>query len=219
MTGNSDLVGSYLFRDQPEKIIDRHLALGVSMGGHSVWQLMFAEPRVSAGVVIVGCPDFTYLISDRAKRSKLQTAMAEDGGVSFLGSKDFPPALVEACRKYDPKCAVFGLTPVPKPSGTQPPGLAGEVARQKIERCLSGKKLLLCSGGEDRLVPYRCAEPFVSWLKDAAGSWLKHCDLSVEDKIYPGVGHAFDAKMVEDSVRFVVDNTEHPAVGSPASKI
>jgi hypothetical protein len=57
--GYSDLVGSYLFRDQPERLIDRHLALGVSMGGHSVWQLMFAEPRVSAAVVVVGCPDFT----------------------------------------------------------------------------------------------------------------------------------------------------------------
>jgi len=57
--GCSDLVGSYLFRDQPERLIDRHLALGVSMGGHSVWQLMFAEPRVSAAVVVVGCPDFT----------------------------------------------------------------------------------------------------------------------------------------------------------------
>jgi dienelactone hydrolase len=53
-----DIVGSYLFRDRPGIAIDRHLALGVSMGGHSVWQLMFAEPRVSAGVVVVGCPDY-----------------------------------------------------------------------------------------------------------------------------------------------------------------
>lgn len=49
----------YLFHDADGKRrVDQHLALGVSLGGHSVWQLMFAEPRVTAGVVIVGCPDY-----------------------------------------------------------------------------------------------------------------------------------------------------------------
>jgi hypothetical protein len=158
------------------------------------------------------------LISDRAKRSKLSTA-EDDGMVSFLGSRDFPPSLVEACRKYDPKCTVFGLNAVPKPSSSPALGLAGDAARQRIEQSLSGKKFLLCSGGEDKLVPYRCSEPFVGWLKDATGSWLKHCDISVEDKIYPGVGHTFDVKMIADAVLFVVDNTESPDVGSPPSKI
>jgi hypothetical protein len=40
------------------KAIDRHLVLGYSLGGHSAWQIMFAEPRVQAGVVVVGCPDY-----------------------------------------------------------------------------------------------------------------------------------------------------------------
>ena len=49
----------YLFHDvDGKRRVDQHLALGVSLGGHSVWQLMFAEPRVTAGVVIVGCPDY-----------------------------------------------------------------------------------------------------------------------------------------------------------------
>ena len=54
-----DLVEGYLFPDAGGKRkIDQHLALGVSLGGHSVWQLMFAEPRVTAGVVVIGCPDY-----------------------------------------------------------------------------------------------------------------------------------------------------------------
>lgn len=56
--GCRDLVGSYLFRGEEGRTIDRHITFGFSMGGHSVWQLMFAEPRVRAGVVVVGCPDF-----------------------------------------------------------------------------------------------------------------------------------------------------------------
>lgn len=39
-------------------LIDQHLALGVSQGGHTVWQAMFAEPRLSAGIVVIGCPDY-----------------------------------------------------------------------------------------------------------------------------------------------------------------
>ncbi len=52
-----DAIGGYLFHDGDHKSIDQHLALGVSLGGHSVWQAMFAEPRLTAGVVIIGCPD------------------------------------------------------------------------------------------------------------------------------------------------------------------
>ena len=38
--------------------IDQHLVLGISLGGHSAWQLLFAEPRVTAGVIVIGCPDY-----------------------------------------------------------------------------------------------------------------------------------------------------------------
>ena len=43
---------------QPREVIDQHLVLGVSLGGHSTWQIMFADPRVTAGVVVIGCPDY-----------------------------------------------------------------------------------------------------------------------------------------------------------------
>jgi hypothetical protein len=32
--------------------------LGVSLGGHAAWQVFFNEPRVTAAVVIIGCPDY-----------------------------------------------------------------------------------------------------------------------------------------------------------------
>lgn len=68
--GLMDVVGGYV-RMQAEQLreeagkeanwdvtVDQHLVLGVSLGGHSTWQALFAEERVSAGVVVVGCPDF-----------------------------------------------------------------------------------------------------------------------------------------------------------------
>jgi pimeloyl-ACP methyl ester carboxylesterase len=213
-------VEAYLFPDG-QRTIDQHLALGVSLGGHSVWQLMFADPRVTAGVVIIGCPDYMSesasqptlkssesngiadLLTDRARLSKLSTFSAQDAGASFLGSEDFPPSLVEACKKFDPKAIFFGNSPVPD---ARPSGATNEAARGILRDRLRGKKFLLCSGGDDKLVPYqRCSEPFIQWFKQAAGSWFKEENVSVDDRVYPGIGHAFSADMITDSVKFVMD--------------
>lgn len=66
-----DVLEGYLWLDgdgddsdgQKEKTIDQHLVLGVSMGGHCVWQLMFEDPRITAGVVVIGCPDYMRMCS------------------------------------------------------------------------------------------------------------------------------------------------------------
>ncbi|KAK4138013.1 hypothetical protein BT67DRAFT_128232 [Trichocladium antarcticum] len=196
-----DLVEGYLFRDGPERKIDQHLALGVSLGGHSVWQLMFAEPRVTAGVVIVGCPDYMYLLSDRARLSGLPTYSAQDDGASFLGSRDFPPSLVKACEKSDPKAIFFGAGPIQDATAATP----SDGARDVVHERLRGKKFLLCSGADDKLVPYRCAEPFLKWFQHATESWLKEENVSIDNRVYPGIGHSFSAEMITDSVQFVVD--------------
>lgn len=229
-----DAVGWYLFHHDEEeggrRDIDQHLVLGVSLGGHSVWQTLFLDPRVVAGVAVIGCPDFececllflalsvrlyssveitptdagTDLMRDRARLSKLATHSAADGGASFAGSRDFPPALVEACKKLDPKAILFGTSAVPAPGTT-----TSEAERRRLRAVLDqkvrGKKFLVCSGGDDKLVPYRCSKPFLDWFKDAARTWYADGGVYIEDNVYAGVGHTFSAEMVKDAVRFVVD--------------
>lgn len=53
-----DHLGSYIFHGKDEPQIDQHLVLGVSLGGHSSWQVILADERVTAAVVIIGCPDY-----------------------------------------------------------------------------------------------------------------------------------------------------------------
>lgn len=53
-----DAVGGYLFVEEETRRIDGHLLLGISLGGHSVWQTMFLDGRVKAGVAVIGCPDY-----------------------------------------------------------------------------------------------------------------------------------------------------------------
>lgn len=140
---------------------------------------------------------------DRARLSKLATYSSEDEGASFAGSKDFPPALVGACKKLDPKGILFGTSAVPAPGATS------EAEQKRLRAILDGKvkgkKFLVCSGGEDKLVPYRCSQPFMDWFKDATRTWYADGNVYVEDNIYAGVGHAFSPEMVEDVIRFVLD--------------
>ena len=150
---------------------------------------------------------FADLVADRARLSKLSTYKEEDGGKSFLGSKDFPPSVVEKCERLDPKGILFSTGEVPSP-----PISASEQERLRplLDAHVRGKRFLLCSGGDDKLVPYRCTKPFVDFFKDAAETWYRDGGVSIEDNVYPGRGHVFSPDMVTDAVRFIVD-----AVGDP----
>ncbi|KAI1274558.1 hypothetical protein F5Y07DRAFT_401246 [Xylaria sp. FL0933] len=162
--------------------IDSHLVLGVSLGGHSAWQLLFTDPRVTAGVIVIGCPDYMNLMQDRARLSKLQT-FTVDEGASFFGSRDFPKALIRACEKYDPKAILFGTGEV----STQPSASEQDKLRAILDLKVRGKRFQVLSGGADKLVPYNAGQRFLDFFKNATGGWYKDGNVYVEDNIYPDI--------------------------------
>jgi hypothetical protein len=143
------------------------------------------------------------LLRDRARLSKLPTYSHHDDGASFTHSKDFPPALVEWVKKLDPKGILFGTDPVPAPGTTSQ--TEQKRLRAILDEKVRGKKILVTSGGDDKLVPYKCSKPFLDWFKDAIGTWYADGGVVLEDNVYPGVGHTFSADMVRDAVWFIVD--------------
>ncbi|KAK8089420.1 hypothetical protein PG997_004381 [Apiospora hydei] len=143
-------------------LIDQHLALGVSQGGHTVWQAMFAEPRLSAGVVVIGCPDYMAIMTDRI---------------------------------------LFGTREI----SASPSDVEKERLGSILDARLAKKKFQVLSGGVDKLVPYALAKPFLDFFKSAVETWGKQANISVEDIVYPGVGHKFDDAMMKDAVHFIVD--------------
>ncbi|KAI0206699.1 hypothetical protein F4808DRAFT_3618 [Astrocystis sublimbata] len=197
--------------------IDSNLVLGVSLGGHSAWQLLFADPRVTAGVSVIGCPDYMNMLQDRARLSKLQT-YTNDGGVSFLGSKDFPRALIAACKKYDPKAILFGTGDI----STEPSTSEQDRLRPILDSSVRGKRFQVLSGGADKLVPYKAGQQFLDFFKNASSGWYKDGHVFVEDNVYPGVGHEFNTEMRQAAVRFVLETVaSHSASGqtAPPAKI
>lgn len=207
MRGLMDLVAGYLGRD-----VDAHVCLGWSLGGHSAWQAWVGEERIDAAVAVVGCPDFMGLMKDRAASSEL------DCGASFLGSKYFPPDVIAACLTQDPKAILFGTSAVP----TVPlPTTEQARLRPLLDARVRGKRLLLCSGAEDKLVPYVNGQPLIEVLKEAVGKegWYREGKVVLEDRVYEGVGHRFSAAMVEDAVRFLVDAVEAGPRGRREEKL
>jgi hypothetical protein len=139
-------------------------------------------------------------MTDRARLSKLET-YTRVNGAAFLGSKDFPQALISSIQKWDPRGVLFSTSEVT----TNPSPTEQQRLRPILDSKIKGKRILVCSGGADKLVPYHCAEPFMSFLKKATEGWYKDGNIYVEDNVYEGVGHAFSEEMVRDAMRFVRD--------------
>ncbi|RPB13434.1 hypothetical protein P167DRAFT_505329, partial [Morchella conica CCBAS932] len=125
---------TYLFpRRHSAHTLTQHLVAGVSLGGHAAYLSLLHEPRITAGVVVIGCPDFLTLMAHRAARSGIA------GGVTGA-AREFPEDLVDVVKGVDP--AALGVE---------------QIVRRGL---LQGKKVLTLSGGADRLVPVACAEGF-----------------------------------------------------------
>lgn len=135
-------------------------------------------------------------MSDRAKIANL------DCGDAFLGSKYFPPDLITATLAHDPKGLLAGTSPLPGP-----PLSTAEQARLRpiLDSRVGGKRLLVCSGSQDKLVPCANSRSVVALLRDAVDGWYAEGGVTVDDRVYEGVGHSFCAEMVEDAVGFLVD--------------
>ncbi|GKZ29694.1 hypothetical protein AbraIFM66950_006096 [Aspergillus brasiliensis] len=212
-----DYLPSYVFPHSDRKIVD-NLVLGVSLGGHAAWSCLLHEPRISAGVVIIGCPDYVNLMADRARLSKLPSwTNTNTPGSQFLGSEAFPSSLLDAVRKYDPASLILSQLksasevgplrngPLPEPTENEKAAL-----RPLLARTIAGKRILNLSGGKDKLVPYHRGEVFLTWLKQAIASqgWFADGAVTFEDLIDEDAGHEMTGKMMHQATRFVRETLE-----------
>lgn len=206
-------ISSYTFPTSDRTIVD-HIVLGVSLGGHAAWQCIIHEARVSTAIAIIGCPDYVALMSDRARLSKLPSwTESEIPGAKFLGSKDFPRSLVTAVEKFDP--AGLFLRPLRTYTSQKYDGGPSQDEEKRLvplmSNTLQGKRMLNMAGGADKLVPYKCAEPFCRWLKKATASngWFGNRSVHFEDIIYDGVGHDMSPEMAKKANEFIIETLMH----------
>lgn len=146
-------------------------------------------------------------MSDRAVKAGL------DCGKDFLGSKYFPSSLVHTACTCDPKAVLFSANPLPQlPLSDDERARLADLLDARGLRGPRGKPLLLLSGQTDQLVPHRNTRPFVEVLEAVGG-------VSVDDRVYEGVGHAFSGDMVRDAVAFLVKAAMEEPRGEAQAKI
>jgi pimeloyl-ACP methyl ester carboxylesterase len=201
---------AYIFPDS-KHALSMNLVLGVSLGGHAAWHCILHEPRIKTAVIVIGCPDYTSLMADRARLSKLKTwTESKPPGSAFVGSRDFPPALVKAVESYDP--AGFFSQSISTRNDPKhkyrPPQDEQEEFDRKIWTALHGKRILNLAGGADRLVPYSCGKAFLDWLKERTGPCGSVKDVLLEDMVFGGVGHEMNPAMVTEAIRFIGDSLD-----------
>lgn len=209
-----DYLPSFVFPKSERNVVE-NLVLGVSLGGHAAWSCLLHEPRVSAGVVIIGCPDYVNLMVDRARLSKIPSWTGSNPpGAQILGSEAFPSSLLDTISRYDPASYFLShmktkadagplrTNPIPEPTEEEKRAL-----RPVLARTLAGKKIMNLSGGIDKLVPYHRGELFLTWLKQALcpSGWFADGAVTFEDIIDQSAGHEVTPKMVTEAVRFIGD--------------
>jgi len=214
-----DHLGSYLPSHLPSPC--QHLVLGISLGGHSAWHCILMEPRITTAIIIIGCPDFTRLMCQRASKSRLASwNSSSPPGTSFLGSTDFPSALIKTLEKSDPASVLLPnyLKANPTKRGydwevneqiTDVKVLSSDYDRlvERLNNSLKGKVILNLSGGADKLVPYACGETFFRFLREASepDGWWKENEFIFDDRIFEGVGHEITPEMAGTAVTFIGD--------------
>ncbi|CAG8224581.1 unnamed protein product [Penicillium salamii] len=218
-----DYLAAYTF-PHGEHNITENLVLGVSLGGHAAWSCLLHEPRITAGVVIIGCPDYINLMADRARLSKLPSWTESDPpGAKVLGSEALPASFLETVKRLDPASMFLQHVdcgpstgplregPLPQPSESEQ-----QVLRPILNRTLAGKRILNLAGGIDKLVPYHRGEHFLDWFKKTISpdGWYGDGAISFEDIIDEAAGHEVTDKMVDEAVRFI---SETLAAGSDAT--
>lgn len=190
--------------------ISEHLCAGVSLGAHASWILLATEPRIRGAVIVIGCPDYVRLMTDRAFRSKLPSAMDNNGQPDFrkfVGSPDFPPPLLQALEKRDPAAIFLGeLDTVTGDDHLHRPSESEQRRLLPLMSRLSGKKIICLSGGKDRLVPHAQGQPFIQWLQravDKESGWFNSHDVEIEDIVDKDARHEFSASMRKDAERWL----------------
>lgn len=205
-------LSSYIFPSSDRAIV-MNLVLGVSLGGHAAWQCLVHDARVSAAIIVIGCPDYFSLMSDRARLSKLASWVDSPApGTYFLGSRDFPAGLVTAVEMHDPAAMLLGKLDGPIRQIDEAPPSPVEQARllPLMKRLFLGKRILNLSGSTDKLVPYKCGEGFIRWLRAAAapGGWFAD-RVHVEDILFDNVGHQMSQEMVTEAIRFIAQTLQN----------
>ncbi|KPM44069.1 hypothetical protein AK830_g2426 [Neonectria ditissima] len=70
------------------------IATGLSLGGHTTWNILAKDPRIHAGIVVVGSPNLTSMLEERLANYKQTQVITAD-------TKEWPKSIEKLYRERD----------------------------------------------------------------------------------------------------------------------
>ncbi|KAF8427000.1 hypothetical protein EV426DRAFT_530095 [Tirmania nivea] len=194
-----DLLPSYLeFHYNPPAAARGQIALGVSLGGHAAYLAALHLPKITSAVVVIGCPDYPALMRHRLRQCKLVPRDA---------------AAASSTRYLPESFRDLISTPHPPPVASSPLLTSPHVTPLDT---LAGKKLLVLSGREDKVVPAELARGFVERVRRAVeevGGVLFGTGAGIREVVFEGVGHEFTEGMAREVREFVRERVQEAGAG------
>jgi hypothetical protein len=142
-----------------DRRISQFVVTGKSLGGHATWHVLANDPRITIGVPFISCPSYAALITDRTRTSFVTN-----------GPPHIPASLSSLISRIDPASQQYdSFDPSRNP--------------------FWGKRICMCSGEADKLVPWRCAEQFVRGLVTGEPQGQRGEMSNFRLVLLPGVGH------------------------------
>lgn len=142
-----------------DRKITQFVVTGKSLGGHATWHVLSNDSRITIGVPFISCPSYAALIADRARTSFVSS-----------GPPHIPASLSNLISRIDPASQPYD-------------------SFDSKQNPLWGKKVCMCSGEADKLVPWRCAEKFVRGLVTGEPQGEREQMSSFRLVLLPNVGH------------------------------
>jgi len=183
-----DFLPAYLYPYNEEGILE-YGVLGVSQGGHASWMSLyqqghtpsnqnnsnFLDRKLSFACSVIGCPDYNNLMELR---------LAEHG---------LEPVHPYTCEAFQRVLRRLDLGSMVRRWEEGPP----ERLRIHLQRLLE-KSVLVLSGGDDKVVPWKASEHVVQKLQEVLGE-------AMSVKVYDGVGHEFTQEMKKEFKIWLVE--------------
>lgn len=192
--------------------ITQQIALGVSLGGHAAYLAALHLPKITSAIIVIGCPDYPALMLHRLKQCKLVPRSADADTIS---TPYLPRSFIDLTSTEH-----SSSLPPPHPQATSSPLLTSPHVVSVDP--LVGKKLLVLSGREDKLVPAELARGFVEGVRreaESVGGELFGTGAGIREVVFEGVGHEFTEGMAEEVRAFVGERVrEAGGWGKPNAK-
>ncbi|KAF8458160.1 hypothetical protein BGX38DRAFT_650332 [Terfezia claveryi] len=188
--------------------IAQHIALGVSLGGHAAYLAALHLPKITSAIIVIGCPDYPALMLHRLKQCKLLPP-TDNTNINTISTRYLPNSFLDLITSTS-----SSLPAHPQLAGSPLLTRFGE----ELLDALEGKKLLVLSGKQDRLVPAELASGFVQSVRkevQQVGGALFGTGAGIREVLFEGAGHEFTEGMVVEVRGFVRERMRE--VGGPVS--